>query len=184
MRITLRDVKPAIWRRVVIPSTWRLDEVANVLLAAMGWTNSHLHCFVIGEFRYDMVGDWSDGDELDERDFTLRDAFDEVGRTARFEYDFGDGWEHDLLLESVRIATKADRDPYCVAGKRSCPPEDCGGPYGYGELLQLQKSGPKTEWDRERLEWFGDFDPAAFDADEATEAMQNAYSWVDLDEMA
>lgn len=173
MKITLNDVKPAIWRRVVIPSTYRLDEVADVLLEAMGWTNSHLHAFFVGDFRYDMVGPDSAGDELDERGFTLREVFDQAGRTMRFEYDFGDGWEHTVLLEAIRLQTKAEADPRCVAGKRACPPEDCGGPYGYMELLEIREHGAKTDWDREQLEWLGDFDPTAFDAEAATEAMRN-----------
>ncbi len=173
MKITLREVRPAVWRRVVIPSTCRLDEVAETLLAAMGWMNSHLHAFTIGDLRYDMVGPYSEGDELDEQGFTLRDVFDEVGRSMLFEYDFGDGWEHTVLLEAVRLQTKAEAEPLCVAGKRACPPEDCGGPHGYRELLELREHGAASDWDRERLEWLGDFDPNAFDLDEATYAMRN-----------
>ncbi len=144
MKITLREVRPAVWRRVVIPSTCRLDEVAETLLAAMGWMNSHLHAFTIGDLRYDMVGPYSEGDELDEQGFTLRDVFDEVGRSMLFEYDFGDGWEHTVLLEAVRLQTKAEAEPLCVAGKRACPPEDCGGPHGYRELLELREHGPRA----------------------------------------
>lgn len=173
MKITLNGVKPRIWRRVVMPSTYRLDEVAEALLEAMGWANSHLHAFFVGELRYDMVGPYSEGDELDERGFTLREVFDEVGRTMRFEYDFGDGWEHTVLLEAVRLQTKAEGEPYCVAGKSACPPDDCGGPHGYMELLEIRENGTKTDWDRERLEWLGEFDPTAFDPEEATAAMRS-----------
>lgn len=178
MKITLNDVKPAVWRRLTIPSTYRMDEVAEVLLAAMGWTNSHLHAFHIGEFRYEMVGQFSEGYELDERGFYLRDVFDDVGKRMRFEYDFGDGWEHDVLLEAVRIKTKAESEPLCLGGKRACPPEDCGGPPGYRELLNLVTRGPSSDEDRERLDWLGeDFDPAHFDVDETTEAMRSPMGW-------
>ena len=172
MKVTLKGVKPPIWRRVVIPSGYHLDEVAVLLLAAMGWTNSHLHCFVIGDRRYNVVGDWAEGDEVDEAGVSLRSVFDAVGSTMRFEYDFGDGWEHDVLLEAIRIQTKAESKPACLAGKRACPPEDCGGPYGYESLMELVREGATSEWDREQLEWLGDFDPARFDPGESTGAMQ------------
>lgn len=178
LKVSLKGVKPPIWRRVLIPSTSRLDEVALYLLGAMGWTNSHLHAFFIGDYRYEMIHpSYSEGDELEESLFTLRDVFDSTGTMMRFEYDFGDGWEHDVLLEAVRIATRSETEPACIGGRRACPPEDCGGPYGYGELLALLQDGPKSEWDRQRLEWLGDFDPNEFDADEATEWMRGTMNW-------
>ena len=173
LKVTLKEVKPPIWRRIVVPSNYFLDEVAEMIIEAMGWYNTHLHAFFIGELRYDMVGPFSEGDELDEARFRLRDVFSDVGRSARFEYDFGDGWEHTVLLEAVRLQTKAEQEPYCLAGRRACPPEDCGGPHGFLSLLELRDKGPVSEWDRERLEWLGDFDPTAFSVDEATHAMQN-----------
>lgn len=177
LKITLRGVKPPIWRRVVVPSASRLDEVATYLIGAMGWTNSHLHAFYIGERRYDMIGPFSEGDELDEAQFTLREVFDSVGSVMRFEYDFGDGWEHDVLLEAVRIAKKSETYPYCIGGRRACPPEDCGGPWGYQELLELRERGAGNEWDEQRLEWLGDFDPEEFDVEWATEAMIGSAFW-------
>lgn len=179
MKITLNGVKPPVWRRVVIPSNHRLDELAEVLLAAMGWTNSHLHAFFIGECRYDMVGHFSEGDELDERGFVLRDVFDGVGKRMRFEYDFGDGWEHDVLLEAVRLKKKAESEPTCLAGRRACPPEDCGGPWRYVDLLELRARGARNEDEREQLEWLGEtFDPDHFDAEETTRRMRNPVGWL------
>lgn len=180
LKVTLSGVKPPVWRRVLIPSTRRLDEVAGYLLAAMGWANSHLHCFYIGDRRYDMIHPYSEGTELDEGLFTLREVFDAVGSKMRFEYDFGDGWEHQVLLEEVRIAKKAESEPSCIAGRRACPPEDCGGPHGYMELMEILEYGPETDWERQRLEWMGeDFDPNEFDVDEATEAMRGAAGYWD-----
>lgn len=182
LKVTLKDVRPPVWRRVVIPSSSRLDEVANYLIGAMGWTNSHLHAFFIGDRRYDMALPDAEDNELDESDFTLREVFDAAGSTMRFEYDFGDGWEHDVLLEAVRIAKASETEPYCIGGRRACPPEDCGGTYGYAELLNLRKHGPETEWDRERLEWLGDdFDPEAFDPGEASDDMLRSFTYEDFD---
>jgi hypothetical protein len=178
MKVTLRDIKPPIWRRIVIPSDYRLDEVAALILEAMGWNNTHLHAFFIGDRSYDQP--FPDAPEaLDERQFTLREVFDEVGTRMRFDYDFGDGWEHDVVLEAVRLETKAEREPLCLAGKRACPPEDCGGPHGYENLIRIIEEGPSSDWDRELVDWLPPgYDPKLFDAGEATEAMQNLFEEV------
>jgi Plasmid pRiA4b ORF-3-like protein len=173
LKVTLRGVsKPPVWRRVLVHADASLGELHQVIVAAMGWDDSHLHMFSDGGARYstpDMDLDDEDEDE-DEDEFALADVLAEPGDRLRYTYDFGDGWDHDIKLEKV-FPPDADPPatvvPACLAGKGACPPEDCGGPWGYAALKEVI-ADPSDEEHDERLEWLGledpsDFDPAAFD---------------------
>src|SRR6188474_1941319 len=154
LKITLDDVKPTVRRRLEVPFDLRIDRLHLTIQAAMPWTNSHLY-----ELRAGGVG-WSTpypgangaGDFLDARKARLNDILEDVGaRTLKYLYDFGDGWEHTIKVERLIE----------VGGR--CPPEDCGGPWGYGELLEAIKD-PRHERHAELTEWIGDdFDPGAVD---------------------
>ncbi|OFW65600.1 MAG: hypothetical protein A2Z12_02180 [Actinobacteria bacterium RBG_16_68_21] len=173
LKVTLRNVKPPIWRRIVVPSYLTLGELSIVLLAAMGWTDSHLHVFEIGDTRYGMPDpEWDDLGFLDEDRISVGKALTVVGSRLRYEYDFGDGWEHDLLIEGITLPDRTVKYPLCLAGRRACPPEDCGGPWGYGEILELLANPTRPDPEEIRA-WVGpDFDPKHFDVDEATAAMR------------
>jgi len=173
LKVTLRGVsKPPVWRRVLVHADASLGELHQVIVDAMGWDDSHLHMFSDGGARYstpDMDLDDEDEDE-DEDEFALADVLAEPGDRLRYTYDFGDGWDHDIKLEKV-FPPDADPPatvvPACLAGKGACPPEDCGGPWGYAALKEVI-ADPSDEEHDERLEWLGledpsDFDPAAFD---------------------
>lgn len=139
----------------------------EVIQTAMGWENSHLHMFTAGQRRYGQrSGDWSDWDpELrDEHAARLADIAPKVGDKLRYEYDFGDGWEHDIAVEEITSAAGAI-GVTCLAGRRACPPDDCGGPWGYAELCEAV-ADPGHERHDELLGWLGGhFNPAAFDRD-------------------
>jgi len=164
LKITLDDVKPAVLRRVQVPFDIKLDRLHLTIQAAMGWTNSHLY-----ELRAGGVG-WSTpypdvdgGNEfLDARKARLDAVLEDVGtRTLRYLYDFGDGWEHTIKIERLIDPEPGALYPRLIEVSGRCPPEDCGGPWGYGELLKVL-SDPKHERHAELTEWIGDdFDPNA-----------------------
>jgi hypothetical protein len=178
LKVALREVRPPVWRRVLVPGEMDLAELHAVLQTAMGWSNSHLHEFEVEDG--DRFGvpdpDWGDGvgDESKVRLFRVA----EEGSRLRYLYDFGDGWEHDVTVEKVGDPQPGTRYPRCVAGRRACPPEDVGGPPGYEEFLAalVDQAHPEHEhW----TEWTGGgFDPAAFDLDATDEALA-AIAWTD-----
>jgi hypothetical protein len=178
IKVTLRDSKPPIWRRLLVPGEVRLSQLHKILQVAMGWQNSHLHQFVAGERRGDETfygvpdPDFNDLEVKDERRVRLRDIAPEAGAKFFYEYDFGDGWEHVLLVEKILPPDPSVRYPVCVKGKRACPPEDCGGVWGYADLLEAL-ADPKHEQHQELRDWIGDdFDPEAFDLDSVNRQLQ------------
>ncbi|HWG61913.1 MAG TPA: plasmid pRiA4b ORF-3 family protein [Streptosporangiaceae bacterium] len=169
VRITLRDVNdPPVWRRVIIPAAYSLDRVHAVIQAAMGWQDCHLHAFRVGDASYGPPDPDSELGYLDERKFRLG------GLTADrilYEYDFGDNWEHELVIEERTTATEGAICPVCVAGEGACPPEDCGGSPGFAEFKALLAGRPSTERE-EMLEWVGgEYDPSRFNLTGASAAV-------------
>jgi hypothetical protein len=176
-RITLLDTRPPVWRRIQVKDC-TLDKLHEHIQTAMGWTNSHLHHFRVGEQLYgdpDLMQE--NFEEMEYEDSTgtkLSAILPKTGRRFRFEYeyDFGDGWRHEVLFEGCLRAERGKRYPVCVEGARACPPEDVGGPWGYEEFLEAL-ADPSHEQHEEFLEWAGGpFDPEAFDPAEATRDMR------------
>ncbi len=160
--VRLRNVTPPIWRTVEVPGSATLEDVHHALQVALGWTNSHLHAFEIGRARYGMAGvdAFGDNEDLDERQYRLQDTV-RAGDKFVYAYDFGDGWEHDVKVTKITSVAKAPA-PRCTAGARACPPEDCGGPGGYGDLLDIL-ADPRHEEHADRLAWLGGpIDPERF----------------------
>ena len=169
LKITLRNTKPPIWRRVLMPGKMTLDDLHSVIQAAMGWEDSHLHKFEIGDKRY---GDPSNTDRvINARRMTL-DALVNPGVTRfSYTYDFGDDWEHTIVIEKAPSVSDAANYPACIAGKRACPPEDCGGTWGYEDLLAVL-ANPADPQHEEQREWIGDdFNPEAFSVTKANAAL-------------
>jgi hypothetical protein len=164
LRVSLDEVTPEIWRRLTVPGGYTLDRVHRAVQCAMGWHNCHLHCFDIDGEQY---GDPDPDGELallDEMDYRLDDVA-RAGSRIRYTYDFGDWWEHEVLVEEVRPAEPADSWPACMAGARACPPEDVGGPAGYEEFLAAV-ADPAHPRHGALTEWVGrPFDPEEFDAE-------------------
>ena len=164
MKVTLIASKPPIWRRFLVEDTVTLGKLHDILQIVMGWTNSHLHHFIIDDEFYGMPLDDDFGDmrTKDETRFKLNQLVSGKGFKFGYEYDFGDSWEHDLVIEKILPAEKGARYPICVAGKRACPPEDVGGIWGYEDFLKAI-SDPKHPEHAEMREWIGsDFDPERF----------------------
>jgi hypothetical protein len=174
-KVTLLDIKPAIWRRIQVPDC-TLDVLHLYIQAAFGWWNYHLHQFEIDGVRYGPPEpDGMDfGLEMeDESEVVLSALLPKSKRKARwiYEYDFGDGWRHEVLFKGFPPAEPKMKYPLCLEGARACPPEDCGGPWGYADYLAAL-ADPEHEQHDELLEWRGPFDPEAFDAKKATREMK------------
>jgi hypothetical protein len=171
IKIELRDVRPAVLRRVQVPAEMSLAGLHAVVQVAMGWTDSHLHEFDVDGARYGLPDpDW-DADEV--RDEAKATLFRLVGQGDRMDYvyDFGDGWTHRLTVEKVLAPELGVSYPRCMSGRRACPPEDVGGPWGYDEFRVAMADPAHPEHEQYR-EWLGGpFDPAAFDLTEVNAAL-------------
>jgi hypothetical protein len=159
-----------------VPGDLTLPQLHAVFQNAMGWTNSHLHGFRKGKlFFSEPDPDYLDLKVLDERLFRLDQIAPEVGARFVYEYDFGDGWEHTLVVEKILPPEPGAAYPRCTVGKRACPPEDVGGTYGYLEFL-IAINDPLDLEHEEWLEWAGgSFDPEAFDLQETNALLQTFY---------
>lgn len=200
IRMTLNGSKPTIWRKLAVPSDITLGELHEVIQIAMGWTDSHLHQFVLqdkglkpspqeiarrirqddfdGAFMDRMGGrrvfvttvtPWGEPGEMegeDEDAVTLVEVCPKAKSKLIYEYDFGDGWEHTIEVQKILEPESGVEYPVCLGGKKACPPEDCGGIWGYYELLDAI-ADPKHDRHDELREWLGgEFDPDAFDLEE------------------
>ncbi len=170
LTITLQNSNPAIWRRILIPSDLLLSDLHKVIQTAMGWTNSHLHQFIRDHTFYTvkMEGDdfWEDLDNVDYTGMKVSELLDENRDTLLYEYDFGDGWAHEIKLDQVLPPDPELRHPVCLDGAMNCPPEDIGGVWGYAQMLGVLRQ-PHHEERAHYLEWLGeDFDPEYFNKDE------------------
>lgn len=166
LRISLIGIEPQIWRRLLVPKEITLPRLHVILQPTLGWTNSHLHQFRVGDVRFSEPDDDSEPEPIDYRRITLEQIVPRRGATCIYEYDFGDGWEHLIEIEKELPAESTMGSlPRCIGGERACPPEDCGGPEGYAEFLEVFKDAHHPEHESYR-EWVGqDFDPDAFDLD-------------------
>jgi len=174
LRITLGGTEPPGWRCVPPSGNLSLKKLHQIIQAAMGWTDSHLHEFasadgkvVASDPRFGL-----DHAPRDEAKVKLRSFAPEVGSRFRYDYDLGDSWRHDILVEEIRSPEDAGRTPRCLGGARACPPEDCGGVPGYFELVSAMRDRGHPQR-KHYLDWLGQpFAPEAFDLDEANERLR------------
>jgi hypothetical protein len=178
VKITLLGVEnPPVWRRVLVPAAIRLDRLHEVIQATMGWQNYHLHAFIDGQTYYGVPDP-----ELsfrDEHTTKLNDLAAPDGRLL-YNYDFGDDWDHEILIEKAAVAESGARYPRCLAGQAACPPEDVGGWPGYARLIDILTDPGHAEH-QDMLDWFGldsrgQFDPERFDPDEANQRLATVSS--------
>jgi hypothetical protein len=165
-KVALLEIEPSIWRRFLVPSSVTLHRLHLILQDVMGWSNYHLYRFQIGREEY---GEPHPDNEFNELNFKnsrrtkLGQVVTKKGDVFRYEYDFGDSWEHMLLVEDILEYQPDMRYPVCLTGERACPPEDCGGPYGYADLLETI-ANPGHEDYQDMMTWLGgSFDPDSFD---------------------
>lgn len=171
LRVSLEGIEPLIWRRLQVPGSASLGWLHAVIQVAMGWTNSHLHQFLVGKRIYSdpsfEIDEFEDSPRvLDENKTAIHEIVPRAKSTFVYEYDFGDSWDHRITVEKILDADPAEGKPArCLDGERACPPEDCGGVWGYEDLLKIIRN-PKHEEYESMMEWLdGTFDPGAFDRD-------------------
>ena len=164
LKISLRGAKPPIWRRLLIDDSVALPKFHAAIQIVMGWTDSHLHQFIANGRRYGVLDPDLDFPEiLDEKMFRLNQLLKKEKESILYEYDFGDGWEHQITLEKILPFEPGAGLPSCIKAKGACPPEDVGGVWGYVNLLQALHDPDHPEHE-DCKEWIGDdFDPAAYD---------------------
>lgn len=188
-KITLIGSRPPIWRRIQVEDC-TLDKLHEHIQTSMGWTNSHLHQFEIEGEQYgdpDLLGDdFEEFEGIDSTRIKLRKIIPATGKRTRFkyEYDFGDGWEHEICFEGCLPKEPGANYPLCVAGERACPPEDVGGLRGYERFLEIIRDKSHSEH-AAMLRWAGDgFDPETFDPAVASNEMQQGLpDWREMDEI-
>jgi hypothetical protein len=171
-KITLKEIQPPIWRIIEVPETYTFWDLHVAIQDAMGWEDYHLHDFKMVNPSTGMKAEIGTPDEEFEREILpdtkqkIADWFTLENRLAEYTYDYGDNWHHTVKLEKILPKGENVAYPRCVDGKRACPPEDCGGTYGYEELLEIIKDKNHEEYE-EKIEWLGDeFDPEHFDVKE------------------
>lgn len=181
--VTLDDIEPRIWRRLIVPLDTTLANMHPIIQAAMGWKDSHLHDFEVGGLTYgdtwSLSAERTDDDPrvYDAQEVRLRDFSRKPGVTFTYVYDFGDNWRHTVTLEKLVAASPAPKKPSCIGGARCCPPEDVGGTSGYFEFLRvLLAPAPDEKEEHQHLKrWSGGrFDAEKFDLEKTDKAVRNA----------
>jgi hypothetical protein len=168
LKVTLKEIRPQIWRLIQVPSDTNLRRMHKILQVTMGWENYHLYTFTVDGNKYSEPN--SDWNVMDSRLLTLNKIFADGKTSFLYDYDMGDGWEHEITLKK-----QIDSDeikPSCIGGGRACPPEDCGGVPGYYQFLEAI-SDPKHYEHDTMLEWVGgSYAPEAFDMAKVDRALK------------
>ena len=176
LRVTLMGTNPPIWRRLRVSGDTTLVRLDRIIQAAMGWTNVHLHLFTAGGVVYGEPSPEWDIEVRNERRVRLSGIAREEGEAFIYEYDLGDSWRHQVVVEQVRFRPGAVKGPSCIAGDRACPPEDAGGVHGYYAKLECLRN-PEHREHEEIKAWMegmtgGPFDPDAFDLGAVNRALR------------
>jgi len=175
IKVTLYDSHPPIWRRILLPGNTTLLKLHDILQIVMGWEDYHLHMFTIEGLIFGDPADDEYGDRitLDEANYKLSQVIYGEGQRFTYKYDFGDGWDHTLLLEKIFSPDDGVHYPLCLKGKRACPPEDVGGVWGYINFLEAVRDPDHDEYE-EYLAWVGgEFDPETFDLEEVNARLRH-----------
>jgi hypothetical protein len=170
-KIALKEVAPVVWRRIQVPTKYNYWDLHVAIQDSMGWFDCHLHQFSIKRPHAhkpvvngipDDAAIQGDPDILPGWETELNCYFTDLGITASYIYDFGDSWEHEVILEGLLLKEKGLKYPRCIGGENACPPEDCGGVDGYFRFLESIMIQEHEEH-KEMAEWIGKkFDPKKF----------------------
>ncbi len=189
-KVTLNGITPAIWRRIQVPEGYSFWDLHVAIQDAMGWLDYHLHAFRVyrehlpGALEIGIPDDYAvvgDPETHPGWEVPISDFFYQVGDSADYEYDFGDGWKHEILLEGILLREKGQKYPRCIDGAHACPPEDCGGVHGYCQMLEVL-ADPDDEEHESMLEWVGgkydpqEFGPGKVKFDNPTKRWKRAFS--------
>ena len=171
IKVTLKGSKPPIWRCFQATGDTTLHELHLILQEVMGWENYHLHQFIVGGTYFSEPD--LDYDVEDDHKVKLSQVVRNEKQKFTYEYDFGDSWLHEIVIEKILQPEPGVHHPTCLKGKRACPPEDCGGIWGYDDLLEIIKDPDNEEYE-EMMDWLGgEFDPEAFDLDSINRRLSN-----------
>jgi hypothetical protein len=176
LKITLIGSKPLIWRRILVDENILLSNLHKVIQTAMGWTNSHLHQFVVGDAFYTerIPGDeltWYELNNVDYKGIRLNEVLRFVKNSIVYEYDFGDSWCHEILLEKFLVPDESFKYPVCLSGKMNCPPEDVGGIWEYIDMLKVLRNPNNEEYEGYMMWLDDDFDPKEFDVNKVNKLL-------------
>ena len=177
VRVTLRDIEPPIWRELSLPDAYTLEQLHRCIQLTFDWLDYHLFEFHVGARRFERADAEADGEDAAE--VRLADLSLRKGSSFVYAYDMGDGWEHDVVVQSVK-SIEPNEEPdllgYVVGGARAAPPEDVGGSYGYVQLLLAL--GRRSAADEELVAWVGPgFEPELFDLRASNHALVLATAW-------
>ena len=167
-KVSLQYIRPPIWRRVVLPDNFTLGQLHDVIQVTMGWQNCHLHAFRLGDVHYtsQQESEMGEMDMENEETAFLSRVVTRPKQKFIYEYDFGDSWLHEIVVEKILPLDPQAKCPVCLGGERACPPEDCGSFPGYCDILEALKAPKKTKEQQELLEWLEEgYDPECFDLD-------------------
>ncbi len=171
LKISLKGSKPLVWRRFLVKDSVTFHKLHEIIQKIMGWENYHLYEFGAGGLTISLP-DEDAGHVTDSRKTKLCDILAAERQRFDYTYDFGDSWEHVIIVEKI-LEKSPQKCPACIAGKTACPPEDCGGIWGYAELLEIMKDKSHPEYEEKIADWLGeDFDPEAFDIDEVNQRLR------------
>jgi hypothetical protein len=178
LRVTLGDIDPPIWRRLLIPDRLTLHQLHRVLQLVFGWQDYHLYAFEVGDRRFEAPGPEAEGENAAATPVGALGL--SVGAEFVYRYDFGDDWEHAILVEAVEPDAGAEEEPtwpQLLDGARAGPPEDCGGAHGYAQLVATLRR-PRSRAYAELRRWLGPtYDPAVVDRWHAARALTLAAAW-------
>jgi hypothetical protein len=177
LRVTLRDIEPEIWRTIQVAEDTKLPRLHRILQILFNWEDYHLHDFIVGRRTFSVPDPEDEEFErkvLDERNVQIKHVLTWVGSRMLYVYDFGDNWQHDILLEAILLPDEGAFYPRCVAGARNAPPEDVGGTGGYGRYLEALADAEHEEHEN-MLRWRGEFDSEAFSLDEVNAALRRTF---------
>jgi hypothetical protein len=182
LKVTLHGTKPPIWRRLLVDKATTLQQLHHIIQISMGWTNTHLHEFEVNGYRIAEPNEDIDDDfgikTIDSSTVTLESIITDIKDKFTYDYDFGDGWHHQILVEKFLPRDTNTKYPTCIGGRLNCPPEDCGGIFGFYNLLHIISN--ERHPDREAmLEWLGEhYDPEYFDKDEINEELASLDDYI------
>ena len=177
LKVSLRDIEPPIWRRIQLAEDTKLPRLHGILQLLFNWEDYHLHDFIAGRRVYsvpDPDDAFNERTVSDERLVPLNRILKRVGETFSYNYDFGDDWQHDILLEAILLPEPEAFYPRCIAGERNGPPEDVGGPAGYAGYLEAL-ADPDHEEHENWLTWRGRFDAEDFSLDRINASLKRAF---------
>lgn len=178
LKISLIDIEPEIWRRFIVPDSISLEQLHHVVQIVMGWTDSHLHEFMIGKKSYSMFPD-RQYKVLDSEKYRLGNLIRRNGRTFNYVYDMGDYWCHEIVLENNQyFSLEQDYEIVCLEGERACPPEDVGGTSGYEELLEVLNDPNHEDYPHLRQRAGVNFDSEEFNLKWINRDLQKFLCWI------